>query len=134
MLCGLGKFRKHLPVLTTRHLLLRIWGKVYEACVHRAMLHGSETWGPNNLELQRLHRYDHIIFLWICGIKDRGERPSASLLQKLGIQDIMVLADQMAWPCTTAHVLYQIYHKLSDSQKGRPRKTWSCCALVVRQM
>ena len=46
-----GKFRKLLPVLTTRHLSPKIRGKVYEACVRSAMLHGSETWGPNNREL-----------------------------------------------------------------------------------
>ena len=51
LLCALGKL---LPVLTTRHLSLRIGGKVYEACVHLAMLHGSEMWGPNNSELQQL--------------------------------------------------------------------------------
>ena len=37
-----GKFRKLLPVLTTRHLSRRIWGKVYKACVHWAMLHCSK--------------------------------------------------------------------------------------------
>ena len=36
-----GKFRKLLPVLTSRHLSPRIHG------VRSAMLHGSETWGPN---------------------------------------------------------------------------------------
>ena len=40
------KFRKLLPVLTTRHLSLSIDGNVYEACW--AMLHSSETWGSNN--------------------------------------------------------------------------------------
>ena len=37
-----GKFRKLLPV----------HGKVCEACIHLAMLHGSKTWGPNNPVLQ----------------------------------------------------------------------------------
>ena len=42
-----GKFGKLLPVLTTRHLSPRIHGKVCEACVRSALLHGSKTWGPN---------------------------------------------------------------------------------------
>jgi len=39
------KFKKLLPVLTTRHLSPRVRGKVYLTCVCSAMLHGSETWG-----------------------------------------------------------------------------------------
>ena len=66
-----GKFRKLLPVLTTRHLSLKICGKVYEACVCSAMLHSSKTWGPNSPELQRLHRYDCAMFRWICGTQDK---------------------------------------------------------------
>ena len=40
------------------------------------MLHGRETWGPNNPELQRLCCNDHAMILWICGIKDRDKMPS----------------------------------------------------------
>ena len=83
-----GKFRKLLPVLTTRHLSPRIHSKVYEACVSLPMFHGSEIWRPNNPELQQLCRPDRDMIRWICGIKDRDETPSASLLQKLGIEDI----------------------------------------------
>ena len=83
--------RKFLPVLSTRQLSPKIHGKVYEACVCSAMLHGSETWGPNSPELQRLHRNDRAMIRWICGIKDSDKIPSASLLQKLGIKDITSL-------------------------------------------
>ena len=38
-------FRKLLPVLTSKHLSPRIHGKVYKACVHSDVLHGSETKG-----------------------------------------------------------------------------------------
>ena len=41
-----GKFRKLLPVLTTRHLSPKIRGKIYSACVRSAMLYGCETWSP----------------------------------------------------------------------------------------
>ena len=54
-------FRKIVPVLTTKHLWPRIRSKVYEVSVCSAMLHGSETW---------------------------DQTPSASLLQKFGIEDI----------------------------------------------
>ena len=47
------KLRKLLPNLNTWHLLPGICCKVYKACFHSANLHGSETEGPNNPELQR---------------------------------------------------------------------------------
>ena len=79
---------KLLPVLTTRHLWPMICGKVYEACVRSAMLHGSETWGPKQPDRRRLRRNDRAMIRWFCGIKDRDETSSASLLQKLGIKHI----------------------------------------------
>ena len=48
------KFRKLSPVLTTRQLSCSLRGKVYGACFRSAMLHGSKTWGPK--ELERLRR------------------------------------------------------------------------------
>ena len=56
---------------------------------------------------------DRAMIGWICGIKDRDETPSASLPQKLDMEDITSVLR-----CTTGHVLYQIYHndKLSDSR------------------
>ena len=84
-----GKFRKLLTVLTTTHLSLRICGKVYEACVCSAMLHGRETWRPKEFELQWLCRNDCAMICWICGIKNRDQTPSSLLLLlKLGIKDI----------------------------------------------
>ena len=83
-----GKFRKLLPVLTSRHLSPRIRGKVYNTCIHLAMLHGSEMWGSKELELQWLHCS---MIHWICCIKNRDETPSDSLLQKLDIEDITSL-------------------------------------------
>ena len=53
-----GKF---LPVITTRHLSPKIRGKVFEACVCSAMLHGRETWGLNTNDLQRLSHKEHAI-------------------------------------------------------------------------
>ena len=52
-----------------------ICGKVYEACVRSAMLHGSETWGSNNHALQRPLRNDYARIRRICGIRDRDETP-----------------------------------------------------------
>ena len=85
-----GKFRSLLSVLTTRHLspTCRIRGKVCGACVHSAMLHGSKTWGLNNLKLQQFCRDDRALIRWICGIKDGDGISSALVLQKFGVMDI----------------------------------------------
>ena len=57
----------------TRQLSPSICSKVYEACVCSAMLHSSETWGPNNPELQRPCHNDPAMICWICDTKDRDE-------------------------------------------------------------
>ena len=49
-----GKFRKLLPILTTKHVSLKTCGKLFSSCVRSAMLHGSETWAPTVSVLQRL--------------------------------------------------------------------------------
>ena len=52
------------------------------------MLHGNETLEPDTPEMQRLRRNDCAMSRWVCGIKDRDETPSDSLIQTLGIEDI----------------------------------------------
>ena len=85
------KFRNLLPVLTTRHLSPRICRKVYQASVRSAMLHGNETWGPKEPKLRCLQCNGRVMTHWICGIKDRDKTPSASLLLKLGIEDVTLV-------------------------------------------
>ena len=52
------------------------------------MPHGSETWGPNASELQRLRRNDRSMVRWICGVSAHDDIPSDQLLEKLGLADI----------------------------------------------
>ena len=56
-----GKFKRLLPILTSKHVSLRTRGKVFNACVRSALLHGSETWAPTAPDLQRLHRNDRLM-------------------------------------------------------------------------
>ena len=58
---GWGKFRKLLPILTSKHVSLKTPGKLFSSCVHSAMLHGSETWAPTVLVLQRVGSVDRLI-------------------------------------------------------------------------
>ena len=124
-----GKFRKLLPVLTTKHLSPRIRGKVYEVWVRSAMLHSSETWGPKNPQL-----HDHTMIRWICGIEDRDETPSVSLLQKLGTEDITSVLRCRQFRCygqvqraTSCIKSITNFPLPSTRKKGRPQKTWSEC-------
>ena len=79
-----GKFCKLLPVLPTRHLSPSICGKVYEAYVQSAMLHGSETWGPNSPELQGFHRSDPAMIRWIC-VKTETKYPQLHYYRNLAL-------------------------------------------------
>ena len=85
---GGGKVRESPAMLTTRHHSPRIRGKLCEACVRRAVLHGREAWRRNNPELQRPRRNARAMIRLISGIKDRDETPSASLLHKRNIEYI----------------------------------------------
>ena len=74
-----GKFKKLLPILTSKHVSLLTRGKVFNACVRSALLHGSETWAPTASDLQRLRRNDRSMIRWICGIKPHDEVPTDML-------------------------------------------------------
>ena len=49
-----GKFKKLLPILSSKHISLTVLGKVFDACgLCSALLHGSKTWAPTASDLQR---------------------------------------------------------------------------------
>jgi len=83
-----GKFRKLLPILTSKHISFKIRGKVFTACIRSTMLHGSETWAPNASDLQRLRRNDRAMIRWICSAKLEDKISSAVLHQKLDLDEI----------------------------------------------
>ena len=64
-----GKFKRLLPILTSKHVSLKTRGKVFNACVCSALLHGSETLAPTVPYLQQLHRNDRSMVHWICGVR-----------------------------------------------------------------
>ncbi|KAI8496011.1 hypothetical protein Bbelb_264270 [Branchiostoma belcheri] len=129
-----GKFKKLLPILTSRHLSLKTRGKVFSSCVRSAMLHGSETWAPTAPELQRLRRNDRSMVRWICGVKPQDMTPSATLLAKLGLEDIksVVQSRRLRWyghvkrasGCINTIVDFKLP---GNRGRGRPRKTWVEC-------
>ena len=85
---ALGKFKKLLPILTSKHVSLKACRRVFNAFVRSVMLHGGETWAPSTLDLQRLCRNDRAMVRWICGVKLHDKTPIDALYAKLGIQDV----------------------------------------------
>ena len=133
--CGVawGKFRKLLPLLTSKHLSPKVRGKVFSTCVRSAMLHGGETWGPNAPELQRLRRNDRAMIRRICGVKVHDEISSDQLLRKLGIGDIVTVlrSRRLRW---FGHVRRSTFLREEADRpipgsrvRGRPMKTWQDC-------
>ena len=66
-----GKCRDLLPILSSKNVALRTKGRVYDACIRSAMLYGSETWAPRNIDLDRLQQNERV--------------GSAEMCRKLGI-------------------------------------------------
>ena len=83
-----GTFKKLLSILTSNHISLTVRGKVFDACVRSALLHGSEMWDPTTPYLQRLRRNDRSIIRWICGVKPHEAIVIDLLCAKLGIQEL----------------------------------------------
>ena len=129
-----GKFKKLLPILTSRHVSLKARGSVFNACVRSAMLHGSETWAPSAPDLQRLRRNDRAMVRWICGVKLHDETPIDALYAKLGIQDVTdaLCSRRLRWygHVNRATACINTVMDLSlpgHRGRGRPRNTWSEC-------
>ena len=112
----------------------------YTAYIHLAMLHDSETQGPNASypDLQWLHRNDCLIICWICGTKYWDETTLASLLQKLGTEDIAAVLRSwhFRWSGHVQHaiVLYQIHHRLHNSPKGGWVSEWLSLMAFLGQL
>ena len=129
-----GKFKKLLPILTSKHVSFSSKGKVFNACVRSALLHGSETWAPNAADLQRLRRNDRAMIRWICGTKPLDETPIETLCGWLGIQEVTdaLRSRRLRWyghvmrssKCINSITSLRV---TGQGIRGRPRKTWSQC-------
>ena len=83
-----GKFKRLLPILTSKHVSRRTRGKVFNACVGSALLHGSETRAPTAPDLQRHRRNDRSMVCRICGVRDDEEVSADTLCAMLGVQEV----------------------------------------------
>lgn len=129
-----GKFKKLLPILTSKHVSLNTRGKVFSACVRSALLHGSETWAPSSSDIQRLRRNDRSMIRWICGVKPNDEVPIGRLCTRLGVQEVTdaLRTKRLRWYGHVIRASSCINSVMSLSVqtsygRGRPRKTWTDC-------
>ena len=137
-----NKFRKLLPVLTSRHVSLKTRGKVFSSAVRSALLHGSESWAPNAHDLQRLRRNDRAMVRWICAVKPNDTTPSSVLHERLGVCDIntVLQARRLRWyghverASPTSSIASTLRLDIPSSRgRGRPRKTWMDCVKQDRK-
>ena len=136
-----GKFKRLLPILTSKHVSLRTRGKVFNACVRSALLHGSEAWAPTAPDLQRLRRNNRSMVRWLCGVRDDDEVSSDSLCAMLGVQEVTAAlrTRRLRWyghvarssPCINSITSMTI---TSARRRGRPKKTWSECVKTDMKM
>ena len=129
-----GKFRKLLPILSSRHIPFTVRGRVFNACVRSAMLHGSETWGPKSKDQQRLRRNDRAMVRWICGVKPQDNSSYEQLLSKLGLVDIAseLSSRRLRWyghVMRSSDCIHTVRNLVvpGERTRGRPKKTWYEC-------
>ena len=136
-----GKFKRLLPILTSKHVSVRTRGKVFNACVRSAPLHGSETWAPTAPDLQRLRWNDRSMVRWICGVRDDDEVYADTLCAMLGVQDVTeaLRNRRLRWyghvACSSSCIKSIISMTIPNARRrGRPKKIWSECVKTDTKM
>ena len=81
---ALGKFRKLLPILTSKHISLTVCVKVFDACVRSVLLHGSQTWALTAQDLQPLCLMDRSMIHRSVGSSPMMKSPFICCVQGWG--------------------------------------------------
>jgi hypothetical protein len=134
--CAWAKFKELAPILTSRGASLKVKGKVYNACVQRVLVYGSETWPMKVDDLQRLERTEHMMVRWMCGVSLKNRISSEELTRRLGVEGVtgVVRRGRLRWfghlerkerddwvsTCRNFTLPGQV-------SKGRGKKTWGEC-------
>jgi len=59
------------------------------------MLHGSETWPVRKENVVALQRAEIRMVRWMCGVKLKDRLPSKEVRERLGIDDIALVLQQI---------------------------------------
>ena len=120
---------------------LRTRGKVFNACVRYALVHGSETWAPTAPGLQWLRRNNRSMVRWICGVRDDDKVSMGILCAMLGVQKVTtaLCTRRLRWYGHVARSSSCINSIKSTTipsarRRGRPKKTWSECVKAGMKM
>ena len=137
MRCWLAwsRFKRLLPILTSRNLSLLTWCKVYNTCVRTAILHGSEPWAPRVTDTRRLQRTNRAMIRWICGARLLDRTPLGELLARLGLEVItsVLRSCRLGWHGHVArvsvytHTDTDLVIQMTTRGKGRPPLAWKDC-------
>ena len=65
---------------------MKLKGKIYDACVQRVLVYGSETWAIKAEDLARLRRAERMMVRRMCGVSLKDRKRSDELLNRLGIE------------------------------------------------
>ena len=65
---------------------MKLKGKIYDACVQRVFVYGSETWAMKLEDLARLERAERMMVQRMCGVSLKDRKRSDELLSRLGIE------------------------------------------------
>ena len=138
-----GKFNELAPILTKRGASMKLKGRIYDACVQRVLVYGSETWGMKAEDLAKLMRTERMMVRRMCGVSLKDRKRSDELLSRLGIECVekKIQRGRLRWfghverkneedwvkKCTKLNV---------DGMVGRgaPRKMWKCVDEDMRSM
>jgi len=63
-------------------------GRVYEACVQRVLVYGSETWPVKTEDMQHLERTERMIIRWMCGVSLKNRISSVKFNGLLGVEGV----------------------------------------------
>ena len=107
-----------MPLLTSKDVSLVVRGKLYRGCVHRCVLHGSETWPKkkeNEVALQqaemKLNRWMYVIQIadrFMCS-ELGGVRPTKKIWSD-------VMEKRLSDPITVQGVCYGPYSQSCTMQ------------------
>ena len=76
-----GKYRDLQPIFSSKTVALRTKGRVYNTCIHSAMLYSSETWAPRKTEVDRLQQNERSMLRGMCGIRPDERVGSAAVCE-----------------------------------------------------
>ena len=65
---------------------MKLKGKIYDACVQKVLIYGSETWAMKVEDLARLGKAERVMVRRMCGVSLEDRKRSNELLSCLGIE------------------------------------------------